>query len=48
VERRLAETGSQPSGLRYDMVVRNGSVSETAVENGNEVGLSIKLAISHA
>ena len=48
VERRLAETGSQPSGLRYDMVVRNGSVSETAVENGNEVGLSFKLAISHA
>ncbi len=48
VERRLAETGSQPSGLRYDMVVRNGSGPETAVENENEVGLSFKLAVSNA
>jgi hypothetical protein len=48
VERRLADTGSQPSGLRYDMVVRNGSRSETVVSDKNKVRLSFQLVIFYA
>jgi superfamily II DNA/RNA helicase len=38
-QRKLIETGSQPSGLRYDMVVQSGSVLDMTAENQDEVKL---------
>lgn len=37
IKQKLAETGSQPSGLRYDMIVGKKRIVKTAVENQIEV-----------